>query len=79
MYHMTDPTRNFYGLSLFCVLVSVGLRVQGFESTVNKEFMTMNDVLIGLHHPLVDITNPKYKLLHFLTTNFLQREEGTSF
>jgi hypothetical protein len=34
---------------------------------------------IGLYHPLDDITNPKYKLLHFLTTNFLQREEGTSF
>jgi hypothetical protein len=25
------------------------------------------------------ITNPKYKLLRFLTTNFLQREEGASF
>jgi hypothetical protein len=36
--------------------------------------------LMGLNHPLDGVTNPKYKLLHFLTTNlFLQREEGTSF
>jgi hypothetical protein len=34
---------------------------------------------IGLHHPLDDITNPKYKLLGFLTTIFLERDEGTSF
>jgi hypothetical protein len=36
---------------------------------------------IGLHHPLDDVTNPEYKLLHFiqLTKFFLQREEGTSF
>jgi hypothetical protein len=32
----------------------------------------------GLYHPLDGITNPKFKLLHFLTTIFLQREEGTS-
>jgi hypothetical protein len=36
-------------------------------------------VLMGLYHPLDGITNPMYKLLHFLTTIFLQREEGTSF
>ncbi len=36
--------------------------------------------LIGLHHPLDVITNPEYKLLCFIQlTNFLQREEGTSF
>jgi hypothetical protein len=37
--------------------------------------------LIGLHHPLDGVTNPEYKLLHFiqLTNFFLQREEGTSF
>jgi hypothetical protein len=35
---------------------------------------------IGLHHPQDGIINPKYKLLHFLTTKlFLQREEGTNF
>jgi hypothetical protein len=33
-------------------------------------------LLIGLHHPLHGITNPKYKLLCFLTTIFLQREKG---
>jgi hypothetical protein len=32
---------------------------------------------MGLDHPLDGITNPKNKLLHFLTTKFfLQREEG---
>ena len=35
---------------------------------------------IGLHHPLDGVTNPKYKLLHFIQlTNFLQRKEDTSF
>jgi hypothetical protein len=34
---------------------------------------------IGLHHPLDGATNPKYKLLHFLTANFWNREEGPSF
>jgi hypothetical protein len=35
---------------------------------------------IGLHHPLDGVTNPEYKLLHFIQLNiFLQREEGTSF
>ncbi len=36
--------------------------------------------LIGLHHPLDDVTNPKYKLLRFIQLTFsLQKEEGTSF
>ena len=36
--------------------------------------------LIGLYHPLDVVTNPKYKLFHFLTsTFFLQREKGTSY
>ncbi len=34
---------------------------------------------IGLDHPLDVVSNPKYNLLHFITTIFLQREEGTSF
>ncbi len=33
----------------------------------------------GLHHPQDGVTNPKNKLLHFLTTFFLQNEKGTSF
>jgi hypothetical protein len=35
--------------------------------------------LIGHYHQLDGVTNPKYKLLLFLTTNSLQTEEGTSF
>ncbi len=36
--------------------------------------------LTGLYRPLDGITNPKYKLLHLLTTNFFSpKEEGTSF
>ncbi len=36
--------------------------------------------IIGLHHPLDGVTNPKYKLLCFIQlTIFLQREECTSF
>ncbi len=33
---------------------------------------------MGLDHPLDGITNPKYKLLHFLTTNFFCEEKKTS-
>jgi hypothetical protein len=39
MPRMTHPSRNFFVLSLFCVLcMIVWLRVQGFESSVNKVF-----------------------------------------
>ncbi len=39
MLRMTHPSRNFFVLSLFYVLcMFVWLRVQGFESSVNKEF-----------------------------------------
>jgi hypothetical protein len=44
-----------------------------------KAFITKGKP-IGLHHPLDGVNNPEYKLLHFIQlTNFLQREEGTSF
>ncbi len=37
-------------------------------------------LIIGLHHPLDGVTSPEYKLLRCIQlTNFLQREEGTSF
>jgi hypothetical protein len=39
----------------------------------------LKNQIIGLFHPPNDFTNPKYKFLHFLTTNFLQREEGNGF
>jgi hypothetical protein len=32
--------------------------------------------LIGLYHPLDGITNPKYKLLHFLTTDFFKEKKA---
>jgi hypothetical protein len=38
-----------------------------------------HSILIGLCHPLDGVANPNYKLLCFLTTIFLPREEGTSF
>jgi hypothetical protein len=39
MLRMTHPSRNVCVLSLFCVLcMIVRLRVQGFESSVKKEF-----------------------------------------
>ncbi len=44
----------------------------------NKRRFGIN--LIGLHHPLDGVTNPEYKLLHFLNKYFsLQIEEGASF
>ncbi len=53
------------------------------NSNLNAHLLTLGRLLgkkIGLHHPLVGVTNPKYKLLHLLTTNYVfAREEGTSF
>jgi hypothetical protein len=46
----------------------------------HKNCNSIYGTLIGLHHPLDGVTNPEYKLLCFIQlTNFLQREEGTSF
>jgi hypothetical protein len=36
-------------------------------------------ISIGLYHPLDGVANPMYKLLHFLSNIFLQREEGANF
>jgi hypothetical protein len=39
MLRMTHPSRNYFVLSLFCILcMFVWLRTQGFESSVNKVF-----------------------------------------
>ncbi len=35
--------------------------------------------IIGLFHPLDGITNPKYKLLCFLTTNFCKEKKALAF
>jgi hypothetical protein len=40
-------------------------------SLFNKSSDPADEVLIRLYHPLDGINNPKYKLLHFLTTNFV--------
>jgi len=34
----------------------------------------LKPISIGLHHPLDGIANPKYKLLHFLKTNFFPKQ-----
>ncbi len=47
---------------------------------LNKNLKCLKFFLsIGPYHPLDGVTNPKYKLLHFWKTNFLRKEEGTSF
>jgi hypothetical protein len=42
---------------------------------------SVNMTLIGLYHPLDGITNPKYKMLHFLTTknNFREEKKAVAF
>jgi hypothetical protein len=37
--------------------------------------LTLSITSIGLQHPLDGVTNPKYMLLHFLTTKFLGKEK----
>ena len=50
------------------------------QAVIKKNFETfLKPFKIGLYHPLYGITNPKHKLMCFLTTNFLQSDEGTSF
>ncbi len=57
------------------------IRMPVIQSSVDqKPDIQLDFKPIGLHHPLDGVTYPEYKLLHFIQlTNFLQREEGTSF
>jgi hypothetical protein len=54
-------------------------KVCGIEKKLQcaKRIPTINFVInrtqIELYRPLDSITNPKYKLLHFLTTNFFAK------
>jgi hypothetical protein len=59
------------------VLRANGIRIIVTLTKVKVAVLTTH--LIGLYHPLDGITNPKNKLMCFITTNFLQRGEGTSF
>jgi hypothetical protein len=46
-YPVTHPSRNFFVLSLFCVFVHVCMaKSVGLGSSVNKDFLKENDVLI---------------------------------
>jgi hypothetical protein len=49
------------------------------STTIGTDSTIMKSLKIGLYYPLDSITNPKYKVLHFLTTKKMQRDEGTSF
>jgi hypothetical protein len=42
---MTHPGRNFFILSLLCVFMFVWPKLQGFESSDNKKFLTVSDEL----------------------------------
>jgi hypothetical protein len=49
-------------------------------NSIGKHSAYFYTATIGHNHPLDGITNPEYKLLHFLQlTKFFAREEGTSF
>jgi hypothetical protein len=55
MLRMTHPSRNFFVLSLFCVLC---MFVQGFDSSVNKEFQKeklVNSKTINLQSSLKEL------------------------
>ncbi len=52
-----------------CLLVSFHLRCP----------RNFKDGVIRLNHRLYGGKNPKYKLMQFLTTIFLQRQEGSGF
>ncbi len=48
---MTHPSRNFFALSFICVLcMFVWLKVQGFESYVDKDLLKNNDILMRIFH-----------------------------
>jgi len=60
----------FYQFSLALPLSYSGFQVEGGPLICST---------IGLHQPLDGVTNPEYKLLHFLNKYFsLQIEESTS-
>jgi hypothetical protein len=51
------------------------------EAAVESHFLYLNFFrAIGLHHPLDGVTNPKYKLLHFIQiTFFLKKKRAEDF
>jgi hypothetical protein len=72
--------------ALYCLLFQLLYRKSMFAalpSMLNSHksgLFHLTSKPIGLHHSPDGITNPNYKLLCFITTNFfLKREERTSF
>ncbi len=43
------------------------------------QILALKTHLIGLYYTLDDITNPNYKLLHFLTTIFCKEKKALAF
>jgi len=48
------------------------------SAKISKTTITVN-ISIGLYDPLDGITNPKYKLLHFLATIFCKEKKALAF
>ncbi len=50
------------------------------DDTLPNDIQYSNkNTTIGLKHLVDGVTNPKYKLLHFLTTKICLQSEGSSF
>jgi hypothetical protein len=62
------------------VCISIWI-IDTFKSFSNFKNLKFSINLIGLYHPLDTVTNPKYKLLHFLTTknNFCKVKKALAF
>ncbi len=63
---------------MFMCVVNLKL-VNKLDLTWKQSFLIITTVKSFITLAPDGITNPKYKLLHFLMTIFLQREEGASF
>jgi hypothetical protein len=60
----------------FSIMV-LSLAILSLKTFIITTFSIKTDRIqvTGLYHPLDGVTNPKYKLLHFLTTTFFYKEK----
>jgi hypothetical protein len=71
---------TFCGLPLSLLTIFLLVSAVMFALTARDRVADHGVKIIGLHHPLDGVTNPKYKLLHLIQlTFFFQKEESPSF
>ncbi len=61
--------------------IGIFLFLEGVSRNIRSRIIGGNILVhqIGLHHPLDGITNPEYKLLHFIQLTIFRKKEALAF